>query len=313
MITLLEVFVNNLLPILLSAGAGLVLGRAFRPDIKSITRLSFYIFSPCLVFASITQSRVSNAEFGQLSLFAVAAIVTMLLIAAIVGLALRLDRRTLATLVISAAFVNSGNYGLAALRFAFGEEALARGVVFYVVSTLSVYTLGVFVSSLGRGSPAQALKEVFTIPAFYALVAAGVIHWTGWSVPLFVDRAVTLLGEAAIPVMLVILGLQMAAMRLHTQADPWPRGRWVVIGVGAGLQLLAAPLMALALGALLGLDGVNYQAAVLEASMPAAVITTVLAVQYDLDADLTTATVVLSTLLSPLTLTPLILYLQTVS
>jgi predicted permease len=44
--------------------------------------------------------------------------------------------------------------------------------------------------------------------------------------------------------------------------------------------------------------------------MPAAVITTVLAVQYDLDAELMTGAVVLTTLLSPLTLTPLIIFLQ---
>ena len=44
--------------------------------------------------------------------------------------------------------------------------------------------------------------------------------------------------------------------------------------------------------------------------MPTAVITTILAVEYDLDAAFVTGAVVLSTLLSPLTLTPLIAYLQ---
>jgi predicted permease len=60
----------------------------------------------------------------------------------------------------------------------------------------------------------------------------------------------------------------------------------------------------------MGLTGVTRQAAVLEASMPTAVITTVLAVEYDLDNAFVTGTVVLSTLLSPLTLTLLIAYLQ---
>jgi predicted permease len=54
---------------------------------------------------------------------------------------------------------------------------------------------------------------------------------------------------------------------------------------------------------------ITRRLAVLQASMPAAVVTTVLAVQYDLDRTLISGTVVLSTLLSPLTLTPLIAYL----
>lgn len=71
------------------------------------------------------------------------------------------------------------------------------------------------------------------------------------------------------------------------------------------------PLVALLVARLLGLTGVARQAAVLQASMPAAVATTVLAVEYDLDAMLVSGVVVLTTVLSPLTLTPLIAYLLT--
>ena len=104
--------------------------------------------------------------------------------------------------------------------------------------------------------------------------------------------------------MLVLLGLQMA------EAREWPRARLILIGVASFLQLVIAPLVGLALAYLLGLTGVTRQAAVIEASMPTAVITTILAVEYDLDSAFVTGTVILSTVLSPLTLTPLIAYLQ---
>jgi len=304
---LFEVFLNNLLPVFLSAGAGVALGRAFRPDLKTVTRLAFYIFSPCLVFASLTQTEVTGAEFGQLAAFTLSIVAAMALLAAGLGRLLRLDRRELVTLVVAAAFVNSGNYGLAATRFAFGDEALARAVIFYIFSTISVYTLGIFVASLGRQTFAGALREIVSVPAFYALIAAALVRALGWTPPAFLSRTVDLLGQAAIPVMLVLLGLQMAALRPHAEA--WPRARRAVLAAATLLQLVVAPLAALLLAAGLGLRGVTWQAAVLEASMPAAVITTVLAVQYDLDAELMTGAVVLSTLLSPLTLTPLITYL----
>lgn len=305
---LLEIFLNNLLPIFLCAGAGLAVGRAFEPDIKTINRLTFYIFSPCLVFTSLTHSPVPGGELTQITLFVVVFVVLMIVLAAFTGRLLGLSRQGLVTLIIASAFVNSGNYGLAAVNFAFGEAALARAVVFYVASTFTVYTLGIVIASLGKQTVRDALRELVSVPAFYALIAAGLVRGFGVEAPLFLDRAITLLGEAALPVMLIILGLQMARTRLEHQH--WPPGRRALVGAGVCLQLLIAPLAALALAYPFGLTGLTWQAVVLEASMPTAVITTVLAVQYDLDAEPVTLVVVLSTLLSPFTLTPLIAYLQ---
>jgi hypothetical protein len=303
---LLSVFLDNLLPILLCAAAGVAVGRAFQPDLRTVTRLSFYIFSPCLVFSSLTQTPVSGAEFAQLAVFTAGHIGLMVALTAMLGLASRMERRALATLIIAAVFVNGGNYGLAANRFAFGDEALARAVVFYIFSTIGVYTVGIFLASLGKRSPAEAAREVVAVPAFYALIAAGLARFTGFGVPLYLDRAITLLGEAAIPVMLVLLGLQIARMR----REDWARAKFGAMALAVALQLLVAPLVAIALAAALGLQGVTRQAAILEASMPTAVITTVIALQYDLDMDLVTGVVIASTLLSPVTLSPLIVYLQ---
>ncbi len=306
--TLLDIFLNNLLPIFLCAGAGLAVGRAFEPDIKTVNRLTFYIFSPCLVFASLTQSPVPGDELTRITLFVIVFVGVMIALAAFLGRLLGLARQSLATLIIASAFVNSGNYGLVAVRFAFGEQALARAVIFFIASTFTVYTLGILIASLGRQNLRTALREMVSVPAFYALIAAGLIHGLGVPVPLFVERAVTLLGEAALPVMLTILGLQLARTRLELRH--WPPGRRALVVAGVCLQLLVAPLAALALAYPFGLSGLTWQAVVLEASMPTAVITTVLAVQYDLDVEPITVVVVLSTLLSPLTLTPLIAYLQ---
>jgi predicted permease len=121
--------------------------------------------------------------------------------------------------------------------------------------------------------------------------------------PLFVDRSVTLLSDAAIPLMLVILGLQVAEVRR------WPRNRAALIGAAAFLQLVVTPLLAILVAGWLGLSGLSRQAAVLQSAMPAAVVTTILAVEFDLDVPLVTGTVVVTTLLSPITLTPLIAYL----
>jgi hypothetical protein len=66
----------------------------------------------------------------------------------------------------------------------------------------------------------------------------------------------------------------------------------------------------LGLSVLLGLSGPARQAAILLASMPAAVITTVLALEFDLDPSFATSAVFVSTMLSPFSLVLIIAYLQ---
>jgi predicted permease len=298
-----DVFVNNLLPVLLCAATGFVLGRTLHPDVKTASRLAFYIFSPCLVFVCLERVKIPGDEFGKLAFFTLAVSLIIGGLAYLFGKSLRVDRHLLASLVVASMFVNSGNYGLAATKFAFGEAALARAMVCFVFGTVIVYTLGVLIASMGKMTAPQALWQLMLVPAFYGLIAAGIVRQTNWNVPLFLDRSVSMLGDASIPLMLVILGLQIAEARV------WPRSRVVLIAAAAMLQLVVAPLIALLLAHWMGLTGLTRQAAVLQASMPAAVVTTVLAVQYDLDRTLISGTVVLSTLLSPLTLTPLIAYL----
>jgi predicted permease len=298
-----SVFVNNLLPILLAAGAGFAIGRTLHPDIRSASRLTFYIFSPCLVFTSLINVEIAAGEFGKLALFTISVSATMAVLAFVCGRALGAGRQLAASLIVASVFVNSGNYGLAANKFAFGDIGLARAMVCFVFSTIIMYTSGVLIASLGKLSMARALRNLLTVPAVYGLLAAAIVRWAGLKVPLFVDRSVSMLSDAAIPMMLVVLGLQIA------QARVWPRNRVGLIGAAAALQLVATPLLALAIAHWIGLSGVSRQAAVLQSAMPAAVIATILAVEYDLDVTLVTGTVVVTTLVSPLTLTPLIAYL----
>jgi predicted permease len=298
-----DAFVNNLLPVLLCAATGFVLGRVLRPEIKTATKLAFYIFSPCLVFVSLERVKISGGEFGKLAFFTLAVSLLIGALAYVAGRLMGAGRQLIASLVVASMFVNSGNYGLAATKFAFGDGALARALVCFVFGTVIVYTLGVLIASMGKFSPLQALRQLLFVPAIYGLLAAALVRSMDWQVPIFLDRSVSMLGDASIPLMLVILGLQIA------RARTWPRDRVLLISVAAFLQIIATPLIALLLAHMMGLTGVTRQAAVLQASMPAAVVTTVLAVQYELDSTLVSGTVVLTTILSPLTLTPLIAYL----
>jgi hypothetical protein len=81
------------------------------------------------------------------------------------------------------------------------------------------------------------------------------------------------------------------------------------VGLSSGLRLVVFPLLAIGLASIFRLEGTAYQAGVVESAVPTAVLTTVLATEYDLEPSFVTTAVVVSTLISPLTLTPLLAYL----
>jgi predicted permease len=82
------------------------------------------------------------------------------------------------------------------------------------------------------------------------------------------------------------------------------------VAAAIGLSLLVSPMLAFTFARAFGRAGGARQAAIIGASMPAAVVTTVLAIQYELDANFCTSVVLFSTLLSPFTLVWLIANLK---
>jgi predicted permease len=200
-------------------------------------------------------------------------------------------------------FANAGNYGLPLVFFAFGQEALTRATVYLVIHVILLYSVGiVLMSSGGEGGLRAALRNVARVPHVYAIAAAGVVMLTGAMVPEPLMRAVGLLNNAALPMMVLLMGMQL-------ERTAFPE-RPALVGLATAVRLLVLPLLALGLAYVFGLTGADRQAAVIQASMPAAVMITVLAGEFQAAPAFVTAVVFLSTVLSPLTLTPLLALLQ---
>ncbi|MGA2935509.1 MAG: AEC family transporter [Syntrophobacteraceae bacterium] len=299
---LLAIFVQNILPIFFVAGIGFLIVRYLEADVRTLSRVTLYVLTPCLLFDVLVNSNVSAGEFERLTLFALGTTLGMGLIAWLVTRALRLDRVMTSAFIVVVMFANGGNYGLPLTFFVFGQEALARATIYFVVSIVLTYTVGIFLASRGRRSLGEALLSVLRIPSIYASAAAVVVILTGVATPSFLMRPIKLLGDAAIPVMILVLGMQL-------ERAVKPAGLRLA-GLAVGLRLVVSALLGLLLAQFLGLGGAARQAGVLQSAMPVAVVTTILAVEFDVEPAFVTSVVFLSTILSPLTLTPLIALLK---
>jgi len=295
---LLNVFSNNLLPILLLSGAGFLLGRTLHLDARPLGRVIFYILSPVLIFSILTSSKLAVISILLMVGFTASVMFLVAIIAYGSGRLLRLEPHALTAVVLTSMYANNGNYGLPLIAFAFGQEALAYASIYFVTNSLLFYTLGVFIASLGHLSPKEALLGLFKVPAIYAILLAVVFIQTGWTLPGPIQKTVDLTAAGAVPAMLILLGMEL-------QKVEWTHNLRA-LSIPVICRLLVGPAIALVLSAVFGLNSAARKDGIIDGGMPSAVMTTVLASEYQLDESLITAIVFISTILSPLTLTPLL-------
>ena len=279
-------------PVFLLAALGFAWVRlGFEYRIQFVTRLAMTLAVPCLIFTALMQAEVDPAALRALSFAALAAYgAVTLAVLALVAL-LRLDQRSFSAPLI---FGNTGNLGLPLALFAYGETGLSYAVVVFALMAIWSFTFGIWlVAGAGAGAAGKALRE----PLLWATLLGGVFLWQGWETPRFLTNTLGLIGQMAIPLMLITLGVAVARL------TPGGIGRAVALSV---LKLVLCTGIAWAAGRWFALDPVAFGVLVLQVATPVAVTSYLLAEKYGADADAVAGLVVTSTLISVAAL-PLIL------
>jgi predicted permease len=294
----LSAFAENVLPILVIASLGYLFQRWLRPDVQPLSRVTLYVLTPSLIFSSLSNSTVSHHQMGRIGLCVVLVTASLALVNVVLVRALGWDRRRQAAFMLTTLFGNVGNYGLPLTGFAFGVEGQALAVVYYVVSAVLVYSVGVYLASLGQQTAREALGNVFRLPLVYAAGAALVVNVANLHLPLPLTRAIDLAGQGAVPLMILLLGMQLARTRVGGHVAP--------ALLASAMKLIASAALALGWTTWLGLGDLAQGICIVQAAMPSAVMTTLLALEFGTHPGLVTTTVMVSTLLSLVTLSVLL-------
>ncbi|MCG9647917.1 AEC family transporter [Vibrio brasiliensis] len=200
-----EQVVGILFPVFALIAVGFSVGRWLKPDFKPINRINMDAFTPALVFSSLVAMPLDTEQVPLLS----AAIVAVLLPGLIMLPVCKLAGLKYKAWAPPHMFRNSGNLAIPLFTYTFGDTALASAVLLFVVSACLHISLGL--ALLSEGNP---FKQIIKMPIFLAASSALVLNLTGigvWS-PLY--EATSLLGQAAVPVMLLSLGAQMCNLRV---------------------------------------------------------------------------------------------------
>lgn len=291
---LLRIFVDILAPVFLLVGLGVLAGRRLDLDAGTLAKLAYWIIGPAFIF-----DLLARADLGAGLVIRVLAAVGITMAgvgvsAWLIGRVTGRSQPVRGALVLTSVYGNVGNFGLAIVAFTFGEEALPLASLVLLPVNVVGLMVGVAAATRQRGGWGHAARSALTAPMILAVPPAVVVNVLNLDLPPIVDRPVSLLAGALIPVMLLTLGVQLAGMGL-------PRVTGDVV-IPLAVKLVLSPLVAAGAVVAVGLTGVPAGVVVLQAAMPAAVFTALVALEHDLEPNLVTTIVLAGTLASVATL-----------
>ncbi len=168
-----------------------------------------------------------------------------------------------------AMFNNCGNMGLPLAMFAYGHEGLMAAIALFTASNVLHFTLGLKIVS-----PTASMGQLLKTPLTIAMMLGVLSNATHIHLPQPIFEGLKLLGQAAIPIMLFMLGVRMAQSKIN--------------GFGAGFVCaIVNPVAGMAMAYLaylvLPISSKEFAYALIFASLPPAVFNALLAMQYKAD------------------------------
>ncbi|RXZ84265.1 AEC family transporter [Paenibacillaceae bacterium] len=298
---------NNVLPLSVMIAIGIILQRAFSLDIKTLSKLNFYLFSPAFIFILLYTTEISLLLIGQVMLFFV---LFMVLQYGAVEVIIRIRGYRggmRAAMRNSVLFYNSANYGIPIneLAFAGNPYTLSVQILIMMMQSLIPNTYGVYSVNAHRSDWRTIRRIILMMPIIYIIPLAFMMRGFQVPIPGFIDTPLGYLADAFIGTALITLGVQLGSMK-------WRISRALLydVGLSCALRLIAGPALAWVVVKLLNLPDIMAVALIVSSAVPTSLSSVLLAVEFDNEQEFSSQSVFMSTLLSVFTVTFVIYLLR---
>ncbi|MCU6712927.1 AEC family transporter [Paenibacillus sp. J5C_2022] len=302
-----HILVTNVLPMGLLIGLGVILQRAFTLDIKTLSKLNFYLFSPAIMFNLIYNTEISAQSIGKVMFFFVLFMAGQYVLVETVIRIRGYSPGMKSAMRNSVLFYNSANYGIPLNQLAFSgnKETLAIQVLIMMMQSLIPNTYGVYNVNAHKANRAAIWRTIMSMPVIYVIPLAFLLRYLHVPIPQSIETPITYLSDAFIGTALITLGVQLGSMS-------WKVSRSLVIDVSLSgvLRLVAGPLLAWLIVWLLGLERFVAAALIVSSAVPTSLSSVLLAVEFDNEKEFASQSVFVSTLFSILTVTAVIFFLK---
>ncbi len=296
------IFADVLIPVFLLVLLGYIVGPRLQLHTQTLSRFGYLVLTPAFVFVILSEATVKAEMAIRMTLYIMLVQIGCAILGFIIAKLLRRPPQMVAAYVLVCVFGNVGNFGLPIITFVLGERGMAAATVYFLAVMVIALLIGETAANWNRGVSLKAFVEALKTPSLIVLPVAILFNWLNIDLPHVLARPITMLADAVIPTMLLVLGMQLA----HTNI-PKISGDMII---ASSVRLIASPILAIVLALPFGLTGIERNAGILQASMPVAVLTSIIAMERDLLPDFVTATILFSTLASMVTLTVVVGIMQ---
>lgn len=291
----MSLFIQVVLPVLLVFLAGFGLQKWKHLNIQSVSVAALYVFVPCLVFRTLYEKEL-NMMYLKVLIFSLIFLITIIAVVKITAKIKKYPQSTESGLILSTAFMNSGNYGSPVILFAFGKAGFSFAIAFFVLQAIIMNFFGVYYAARGKAGVRQAFKSVAEMPATYALLAGLLFKVVQLPMPKDLLSIINLLADAAIPSVMLVLGMQLAEISVH-------HFQWGKVTYATFVRLILAPIIAWAITLVIPMDPLVSKVLIVLCAMPSAATTTMFAVQFDSEPEMVSSITLFSTLISVVSIT----------
>lgn len=288
-------FISVILTIFLIIIFGMFIKKVFDIDIKTMSKLQFYLLMPATLFVKIYESDLSGDIVKSVVIFTVIMIFLLTGISYLIA-KLRAYSQTEASVFINTStYFNAGNYSLPLMQLLFNDPlAVSVQVIVMMINNIMFFTLGIFTAGTGKRGPRRAIEYVLRMPLIYIILSAILLKSTGIMIidPLW--DALNILSNSYIGVALLTLGAQLSQTKFKIKNKRLYLSNFI--------RLLLSPTIGLLLVSLLGIQGMVARVLVIAMGAPTAVNVVVSSIELDNEPDFAAQAVFTSTLLSLLTI-----------
>lgn len=290
-------FLSILLPIFSIFAIGFIGQKKIGFDTKAISTMALYLMSPVLVFRTFYTTKV-DFDYLYLIIYTFALCFTLIIIVYIISFIKKYSTVETCGMILASSFMNNGNYGTPVVLLLFGETGLDTSIILMVIQQLVMCTIGVYYAAKGSiegNGIKSALNAVKRMPIVYGAILGGTLHGLHITLGKSFQQAIDLVADAAIPTIMIVLGMQLAKISVKNLA----KGK---ISFSLIIKLAISPVIAYLLTFFLPVDDTVKQIMIIMAAMPTAANTTMYALQFNTDPEFVSSATLISTSLSLATL-----------
>jgi malate permease and related proteins len=296
-------FIVVLVPVFCIFALGFIGQKVIGFDPKALSTMALYLMSPVLAFRTFYENEL-NMDYLYLAVYGLGICFGLISIVYAIAYFKKYSKSETSSLILSSVFMNNGNYGTPVALFAFGAVGFDIAVIFMVIQQLIMSTIGIYYAAKGSDEHdgiRAALMAVVRMPVVYGAILGIVFQLTRIDISEIFYESINLVADAAIPTIMIILGMQLAKISLKKLEIE-------KVSYSLIIKLAISPLLAVVFAMILPVSEIVRNVMILMAAMPSAANTTMFALQFNTKPDFVSSVTLISTLSSIVTL-PIVLWL----